>query len=336
MRSLLIAVLVSLSPIAQQTEPPGLTSGRLADRQFLVTAASGTGIARYFGNGSLDGSPDARRAVIIVHGVLRNADTYFKTGQLMLARSHARHTLLVAPQFVEQSDLDGHGVPANTLRWDDNWPGGSPAIAPAPLSTYDVFDAMVRRLSARARFPNMREIVIVGHSAGGQIVQRYAVVGNGPDEIAHSGVSVHLIVANPSSYFYFDDWRPYAHAGCSNFNEWRYGPRNAPPYVHGTPAQLQRRYIARHVTYLLGTADTDANEWDLDRTCAGEAQGPFRFARGKAYIAYIRTRAPRGTAQDYGFVTGVPHDNRRMFTSACGIAIVFGGSRSSCGTYARI
>ena len=311
-----------------------LSSGELANRQFLVRNSAGSGYARYFGNGSLEGSSDATRAIIIVHGVLRNADTYYGTGKLMLERAHATNTLLIAPQFVEREDLAGHNVPANTLRWDDEWPAGAYALAPAHISTYEVFDAMLARLADKKRFPALREAVILGHSAGGQIVQRYAVVGRGPSIVR--GIRVHLIVANPSSYFYFDNWRPSPQKGCTNYNHWRYGPIDEPAYVTSSTNALESRYVTRDVTYLLGTADTDPNEWDLDRTCAGEAQGPYRFARGKNYIAHTHTRHPNGTDQDYAFVTGVPHDNRRMFTSACGIAVVFDRDRSACGSHGRV
>jgi pimeloyl-ACP methyl ester carboxylesterase len=316
------------------TPPPDLSSGTLANREFLVQTRAGSGYARYFGTGSLDGSANATRAIIIVHGVLRNADTYFGTGQVVLQAAHAKNTLLIAPQFVEQSDLNGHAVSPRTLRWDDEWPGGAYATAPASISTYEVFDAMLARLADRSRFPRMRDVVIIGHSAGGQIVQRYAVVGVGPSIVRN--LHVHLIVANPSSYFYFDDWRPVPQPNCANFNHWRYGPVGEPAYVRGTTAALEARYVTRDVTYLLGTADTDAKEWDLDKTCAGEAQGPYRFARGKAYIAHTRERHPNGTSQDYAFVTGVPHDNRRMFTSPCGIAVIFDGDRSSCGSHGKV
>jgi dipeptidyl aminopeptidase/acylaminoacyl peptidase len=323
------------APAALPAEPPGLSSGVLANRQFLVRAPRGSGIALYYGNGSLEGSKDDTRAVVVVHGVLRDADAYFATGQAVLQKAGQRHTLLVAPQFVEAEDLSGHRVPKNTLRWDDNWPGGSDAVAPAPVSTYDVFDAILQRLADRRRFPAVREVIVVGHSAGGQIVQRYAVVGRGPSIVA-SRVNVHLVVANPSSYLYFDGYRPYPQSNCPGFNTWRYGLKGAPPYVSGSATALEKRYVARHVTYLLGTADTDAHEWDLDRTCAAEAQGAFRFERGKAYVAYIARRHPAGTAQDYAYVQGVPHDNRRMFTSDCGIAVLFGGSTSTCAASGKV
>ncbi len=324
------------APIAGSTEPPGLSSGALADRQFTVTTNAGSGIARYFGNGSLDGDTTAVRAIVIVHGVLRNADTYFATGRALLSAAHADRTLLIAPQFLEASDLKGRAVPAATLRWNDDWPGGAAATAPAPISTYAVFDAMIARLADRSRFPALRDVIVIGHSAGGQIVQRYAVVGKVPDIARVRSVRIHLVVANPSSYLYFDAWRPVHEENCADVNRWRYGFAAAPGYVQGTPAALEQRYVARHVTYLLGTADTNAHEWDLDRSCAGEAQGPYRFARGKNYIAYIRARHPSGTAQDYAFVGGVGHDNRLMFTSACGIAVVFDRSRAACAGYGKI
>jgi pimeloyl-ACP methyl ester carboxylesterase len=311
-------------------------SGRLADRQFLVRTPLGSGLARYFGTGSLEGDARATRAVIVVHGVLRDADYYFDTGVLAVQAEQARNVLVIAPQFVEWSELAGHHVPANTLWWTGKWPGGADAVSPAPISTYDVFDAMIARLSDPARFPAMREIDLIGHSAGGQIVQRYAVVGKAPQLDAGQRVAVHLVVANPSSYFYFDDYRPVPQAHCADFNHWRYGLIGAPRYVEGTARELERRYVHRHVTYLLGTADVNPNEDDLDRSCGGEAQGPYRFARGKYYIAYIARRHPDGTAQDFGFVPNVPHDNRRMFTSACGLAVVFGGSKAGCARYGRV
>lgn len=322
--------------LAASTPPPSLGPAKLADRQFVLHAGGKNAIARYFGSGSLEGSRDAQIALVVVHGILRNADLYFQTGVLTVAKAKAAHVLVIAPQFLEQRDIEGQTVPAATLRWDENWPGGSPALAPMPLSSYAVFDAMIARLADRRRFPALREIVIAGHSAGGQIVQRYAIVGLGPDLIARSRMKLHLIVANPSSYFYFGQWRPVPQANCPSFDRWRYGLRGAPPYVSGSEAFLEKRYAARHVTYLLGTADTDPKEWDLDRSCAAEAQGDFRFVRGKNYVAYFKRRHPGGTAQDFAFVKGVPHDNRRMFDSLCGAAVLFDRPPRYCAAYGRI
>ena len=314
-----------------------MNSGRLADREFLIQTPRGSGYARYFGTSSLDGDASVTRAIIVVHGVLRDADYYYDTGVIAADAAHLLgDTLVIAPQFVEKSDLAGHAVSPQTLYWDSNWPGGSDALSPAPISTYDVFDAMIARLSDAQRFPKLREIIVAGHSAGGQIVQRYAVVGKAPQLDASARVAVRLVVSNPSSYFYFTDWRPYPPHDCSDYDAWRYGLRDAPRYVTGTAGELEAQFVNRRVIYLMGTADTNPNEEDLDRTCGGEAQGPYRFARAKYFIAYIGGRHPGGTAQRYAFVEGVGHDNRRMFTSACGIALIFGGSTASCAAAGRV
>ncbi len=331
--AVLVAVILCGVTVPVTTTPQPDNSGRLADREFLVRTALGDGYARYFGTASLDGDATVTRAMVIVHGVLRDADYYYDTGVIAANAAHAlSDTLVIAPQFVEKTDLAGHAVSPQTLYWNSQWPGGSDAIAPAPISTYDVFDAIVARLSDPARFPKLREIVIAGHSAGGQIVQRYAVVGKAP-QLDGGRIPVRLIVSNPSSYFYFTDWRPYPQPNCADFNEWRYGPRGAPRYVTGNAAELETRYVRRDVVYLMGTADVNPKEEDLDRSCGGEAQGAYRFARAKQYIAYIGRRHSEGTAQRYAFVKGLPHDNRRMFTSACGLAAIFGGDEASCAAH---
>lgn len=329
--------LVGVVPVPITTTPQPDNSGRLADREFLVRTPSGSGYARYFGTSSLDGDSSVSRAIIVVHGVLRDADYYYDTGVIAANAADAlSNTLVIAPQFVEKGDLAGHTVSPRTLYWSSKWPGGSDALAPAPISTYDVFDAMIARLSDARRFPKLREIVVAGHSAGGQIVQRYAVVGKAPQLDAGARPPVRLVVSNPSSYFYFTDWRPYPPHDCPDFDTWRYGLSGAPRYVTGNAAQLEARYIARRVIYLMGTADTNPKEEDLDRSCGGEAQGPYRFARAKYFIAYIASRHPNGTAQRYAFVKGVGHDNRRMFASACGVAAIFGGSDASCAAAGRV
>ena len=46
-------------------------------------------------------------------------------------------------------------------------------------------------------------------------------------------------------------------------------------------------YARQQVIYLLGTLDADAAHPFLDRSCAAEAQGPTRLARGQAYYQYL-------------------------------------------------
>ena len=78
-------------------------------------------------------------------------------------------------------------LPPNTLRWYENgptlyhtWRYGANAID-SSFSSFAVMDALVERLmDDSVRFPSLQRIVITGHSAGGQYVQRWALLSNSP------------------------------------------------------------------------------------------------------------------------------------------------------------
>src|SRR5690606_19937597 len=111
--------------------------------------------------------------------------------------------------------------------WSDSgWKYGGDSTSSKKLSSFAVVDEMVRKLGDKKLFPNLTKITVVGHSAGGQFVQRYAAGGS-----AEGAVSVPLryVVANPSSYMYLNGYRINASgqwatpSGCSNYDEYRYG-----------------------------------------------------------------------------------------------------------------
>jgi hypothetical protein len=271
--------------------------------------------------------PGIRRAVIVVHGVGRNADAAMRVGQAARAAAgtDGQATLLIVPQFLADIDVEILHPPAATLHWAaDNWAAGTPAHGPAPLSAFDVFDALLQRLADRAILPDLATVVVAGHSAGGQVVQRYSIVGRGESALLAHGVRVRYVVANPSSYLYFSDDRPEKvdQASCPRFNHWRFGLVGAPPYV-GNTAGLEQSVAARDVIYLLGTADIDPHHPDLEISCAAEAEGSYRLERGLNYFSYLRSRHPGGFAQRLALVQGVAHNAGQMFNSACGLAALF-------------
>ena len=272
--------------------------------------------------------PRATRALLVVHGVDRNAANYFATARGALAAgSDAGQTVLLVPQFLTEVDVQARGLGDDVLRWRGAaWEGGQAALGPVPVSSFSAIDAILARLADTAVFPGLREVVLAGHSGGGQVVQRYAVVGNGAAALEARGVAVRYVVANPSSYLWFSAARPVAVDGaCPRADRWKYGfEGDVPPYVTRDVPTLERRYVQRDVTYLLGGADTDPRHPALDVTCAGEAQGPYRYARGLNYVAMLRARDGDRLRQRVLTVDGVGHDERRMFMSACGQAALFG------------
>lgn len=279
--------------------------------------------------------PQVTRAVIVIHGKLRNADVYFRTAQNARDAAHADadSTLLIAPQFLATLDTRVHNEPADLLRWTgDAWMGGEAAQAPVPISSFAVLDAIVTRLADRKLFPNLRHVVFAGHSGGAQVVQRYAVAVRNIAALTDESIDVRYVVASPSTYAYFDAQRPDAQgvaapfnaSQCADFNQWKYGMDDRPPYLDDrSPAQLEAAYAARRIDYLVGGADDNPQQKALDKTCAAEAQGPQRVARAQAYYRYITARHPDGVTQSFHIVPGVGHDGARMLTSVCALAAMF-------------
>ena len=328
----------------------------VADHMLPVaTTARGKGNLPFYC--SLDGrpvdltqpQPTVVRALIIFHGKLRNADVYNRSGleAVKTAGESGKGTLLITPQFLSQEDVAAFHLPPSVLRWGpEEWMAGDNALNGGP-SSFDAIDAILALLADRQTFPNLKTAVLAGHSGGGQVMQRYAVVGRGGDALIHAGVHVRYVIANPSSYVYFSPERPVlnpkgdftfalpAKSCYGKYDLWKYGVNQPPPYVGDDNFKsLEDRYLRRDVVYLLGTNDVDPNHPALDKTCAGEDEGPYRFFRGKAYFRYMELRHPElaqdSASQKLWFVPGVEHDGDKMLNSPCGLAALF--NLGSCKT----
>lgn len=271
--------------------------------------------------------PKVTRALIIVHGRLRNAQTYLQSG--IDAATHAGvggTTLVIAPQFLNQSDVKRNHLGNQVLRWKGNdWMAGEASTAPGQVSSYGVLDQIIKHLGNRKLLPALKEIVIAGHSGGGQVVQRFALTGHDHPLLKTEGISLRYVAANPSSYAYFSPQRPvpFDTASCPSFNDWKYGMQNLPDYVGERGAQqLEQAYVSRDITYLLGQQDTDPNHPALDKGCEAETQGAYRLIRGHNYFDYLKLRHPQ-LSHKLVEVPGVGHDGDKMFTSPEGEKVLF-------------
>ena len=279
-----------------------------------------------------------KAAVLVVHGVSRRGSNYYVTAEKLLAESGSNlgETLLLAPNFFAPPDAAKHRIDGMPL-WDPrrSWSaGGDASNWPHPLSAFDVIDAILLTLADRTRFPQLARITLAGHSAGGQLVHRYAVLNALDEKLRAAGLALRYVVANPSSYLYFTDERPlasgfaaYNRAACVRFNTYRYGVESLPRYAgEANGSELFKRYAARDVTYLLGTEDNDPEHRDLDKSCAARAEGAHRLERGRNYIRYERHLAGAATHLNrlaYE-VEGVGHQQSSMFGSKCGAHLLYG------------
>ena len=271
--------------------------------------------------------PKVTRALIIVHGRLRNAQTYLQSG--IDAAEHAGvggSTLVIAPQFLNQADVKRNHLGHEVVRWKGNdWMAGEASTGPGQISSYGALDQIIKHLGNRKLFPALKEIVVAGHSGGGQVVQRFALTGHDHPLLNTESIRLRYVVANPSSYAYFSPQRPVTFdiANCPGFNDWKYGMQNLPDYVGDRGAQqLEQDYVSRDITYLLGQQDTDPNHPALDKSCEAETQGAYRLLRGHNYFDYLKQRHPQ-LGHRLVEVPGVGHDGDKMFTSPEGEKVLF-------------
>lgn len=236
---------------------------------------------------------DVECLIVVVHGALRNSDLYLAHAEAA-AEEAGLSTLVVAPQFLARVDVGASAdVPGDALFWDvEGWKGGAPSAGDASISSFTAMDKLLSQLtkSARTRRGRKPSVVVIGNSAGGQYVNRYAAVGHAPDALEDQGIRVRFIIANPSTYLYFDATRPVPVRG-KGINRWRYGFEDAPPYVSGTPKQSLARYVRRDVSILLGAEDQDESALLLEVNPAARAQGRNRFERGHMYHEHVETLA---------------------------------------------
>jgi hypothetical protein len=289
-----------------------------------LDSGRGAGVYPVFTSADLHtGSATARQALVIIHGRLRNASDYYATGHAIANASGpaGEATVVVAPQFLLQADATRYQLSDRYLRWRRGWEEGAPALGPAslqssnpPASSYDVLDDVVAKLSNAAAFPALKRIVFVGHGGGAQLLARYAVVMH-----PQPGPPVSFVIANAGTYLYPITARPVP-LDCPDFNLWKYGLDQPPPYV-GDTGQILKNFAARNVTFLLGANDRKATGI-LDQSCAAGAQGRNRLERGLNF-AQEMTASGAAPHLKYLIVPGTGHNEKGMLLSREAAGAIF-------------
>ncbi|WP_459614699.1 hypothetical protein [Bordetella sp. 2513F-2] len=280
-----------------------------------------------------------RRVVIALHGARRDARQAYDAVTALYGRNRDRadDTLVMAPRYPTPVEAGFAGMPA----WRrGGWADGEPSMAasgrPPPVGAYQVLDDLLRELALSGRMPLLRDVVLAGHGAGGQMVQRYAVLNPLDEALRARGVATTYVVANADSYLYLGQQRPrsdgrgfarYERGICPTYNRYPYGLDQLPPDL--APArqdQLAERYGRRQVVYLLGSADNNPEQRGLDKSCGAEAQGATRLARGTEYWRHEAHRRGGGAppAHQAHVVQDVGHAVAAMYGSECGAPALLG------------
>jgi pimeloyl-ACP methyl ester carboxylesterase len=292
-----------------------------------------------------------RRALIMVHGTNRNADHYFTTATTAAFLGRALDdTVVVSPRIASAEGSCHDALDSNEVSWSctgDSWRSGGSAPKNPDLTSFDFVDAILRKLANKSTFPNLRAIVVAGHSAGGQFVSRYEMANRVHDTL---GVPVTYVVANPSSYAWPDATRPLATddaaaenakggwsietphtkfsygpfeaAACANYDRWPAGFQNRTSGYTAKMSddQLKKQLVSRPTTYLLGQVDT-LPLGGFDSSCPAMAQGATRRARGEAFVKYINERM--GAKQAIQIVPECGHNDRCVYTTDAVLPVIF-------------
>ncbi len=283
------------------------------------------------------------RGIIVIHDFSRDAAKTLSTA-MTLAGAENSATMILAPQFLLDSDIVRF---ANSLpdkgkgfaRWSlGSWGAGGDSLPQPPqkgISSFTALDILLLYLADRSAFPDMKEVVVVGHGEGGDFVQRYAASGQAPDLLLNDQLPVRFVVADASSYLYLTPVRPRSNRQgfsppdievCKDYNQWPYGPDALNAYAKRAGVNaIKTRFATRQVAYLVGE-NSGKTDPAPDNGCAALQQGPDRPSRAVNYVTYIGLLYGSDTAkhQDLTVVPNTGYDPASLYGSSCGMTLLFG------------
>lgn len=305
----------------------------IGDQNFLIIQNNNEINLPFFSNQSLDTPNDiVQKAVIVIHGANRNADDYYNSIYNNASDLGVlSETIIIAPQFLITADLNHWQPSIEFAFWSGTTPWSSGGLSNSTnehprgyeISSYTIMDSLTAHLLTI--YPNIQDIVLLGNSAGGQFVNRYAA---GSDQEAEG--KIRYIVSAPSSYVYMDEYR-YGEflfpmtwelpENCGEYNDYKYGLDDLNHYMSMMGIDsIRERYSRRKIQYLIGSIDTGGTQ-----DCESMTQGSNRLERCIIYYNYLQYfyGSQIIDSQQIALISGVGHDYNGIFSSSCGRSAVF-------------
>jgi len=309
-----------------------------AVKHHLETPAfHGTGrVFPYWSLGSAEGLNDkdssVSLAIIVFHGYHGNngdqkACYVMDAVRAQLRPKHHRRVLILAPQFYYPTD----NHTSKEFSWTrGGWLQGRQSFNGFPhrLSSFAVVDELLKELTLKGTFPNLRTVRLVGFSAGGQFVQKYAAFGQAYEQITGvlgSSTSFEFVVASPNTLTYFDNRRPVldivevceqggycntamvrgtkfefrvpVNSQCNTtHNNWKYGlGGNLVPYLSSVNLSAAiTSFGNKKITYLVGSRDTcnnHATALPCQKRCRGTGCDGSCEANLQGFCRHMRLHA---------------------------------------------
>ncbi|KAF8883944.1 hypothetical protein CPB85DRAFT_1172935, partial [Mucidula mucida] len=294
-------------------------TGAFAHAAWSVDSSSNAVMAVYQ---TMNQNPAAiTRAVIMSSGKPRDCWSHWVYTYNALNAAAARDwsirpdsVSIMAPCWFSDRDLTAGAAKAPQLIFPaGGWMSGEDNIGPDSIknfSTLKALDGLVAHYMDRTLYPNLRTVVVAGHSAGGQLTQRYATLRR---DTANNG-RLQFWIANPASYAWLTSDRPVPDEACTGVDEYKYGlDGSLPEYAAGLQrGDIVSQYRARNVCYVLGREDHETG----DSRCQAKVQGADHLERGQNFVKMLQgMKGGMPWTHSLAYVDGVGHDPEGMIGS---------------------
>lgn len=247
-----------------------------------------------------------RRLIVAIHGSSRTAKNYFdRISSEVKSQEDASHipsgqTMVIAPQFLTKDDIKnisgydredyhhwGHFLGLNNCT---GWVYGAKG---KHGNSFDIVTTIINTVKGNA--PHLKEVIIMGHSAGGQFTQRFAAYTDLPEREAYAHITFKFMVANPGSYLYMNNYRYTDDANTYTSDQWHLAGGNLIKYKYGlnslpshfpSAAVMRERFRRHHVFYLIGEDDLQRNiGCEVSGNCSNFPDSPADMAQGSSRLA---------------------------------------------------
>ena len=242
--------------------------------------------------------------VYSVHGISTCGQGSYQVSTLISAKQsaggHESDTLIIGPNFVQMSCTSE----TRKIFWDGywRWKDGYDAFAYradgsrvvlSGVGSYDLGDRIISHVADSGLFPNLRTVVVMGFSAGGQHLSRYSAGTQISDQFPE--LVFRYIVVSPSTYLYLNEYRrDFANerwivpdeAAYPGYDNYKHGLNNLNEYMARAGRTLiLATYPLRDVVYAIGDRDTGTAMLESDYKAM--LQGENRYQRAVTYYQHI-------------------------------------------------
>ena len=245
----------------------------------------------FFSSFHIDSSSNVRGAIITIHGNSRNADDYFdKMISIVSAQGIKDDVMVIAPKFIastdQHSDTDWYW---NTLSWKWGNQSYSSDINSENVSTFELVDSLLNKITNKDFFPDLSDILITGHSSGAAFVQRYSLT---KENNVFNNVRLHFSVVNNQYFMHPDSTRMHSDGSlsfiedCNIYNKWPEGFDDLNPYMDQIGEEdAYNNFFSNQVDYFIAENDTETS--GISSGCQYEFLGSNRYEKNINFMSYL-------------------------------------------------